>query len=146
MGYFSDLAIEKEEQAVFFDHSYLSPEMLLQWRIEDLFNRLEELHHGRYNQETVDYRNCRLSRTDIEYALPEHLSNMDDIITAIAIAKYKLQRTFSEDQYEESNVTEKDDILPGQISIWEYVERERIRRSLALCRSIRFKTHCSRNT
>lgn len=146
MGYFSDLAIEKEEQAVFFDHSYLSPEMLLQWRIEDLFNRLEELHHGRYNQETVDYRNCRLSRTDIEYALPEYLSNVDDIITAIAIAKYKLQRTFSEDQYEESNVTEKDDVLPGQITIWEYVERERIRRSLVLCRSIRFKTHCSRNT
>lgn len=125
MGYFSNLAIDKEEQATYEDHSYPSPEMQLQWRIEDLFNRLEELHHGRYNQETVDYSDCRLSRTDIEYALPEHLSNVDDIITAIAIAKYKLQRTFSEDQYEETNVTEKDDVLPGQITIWEYVEREK---------------------
>lgn len=125
MGYFSDLAIEKEEQAVFVDHSYPSPEMQLQWRIEDLFNRLEELHHGGYNQETFDYSDCRLSRTDIEYALPEHLSSVDDIITAIAIAKHKLQRAFSEDQYEETNVTEKDDVLPGQITIWEYVEREK---------------------
>lgn len=125
MGYFSNLAIDKEEQATYEDHSYPSPEMQLQWRIEDLFNRLEELHHGRYNQETVDYSDCRLSRADIEYALPEHLSNVDDIITAIAIAKYKLQRTFSEDQYEETNVTEKDDVLPGQITIWEYVEREK---------------------
>ena len=125
MGYFSNLAIDKEEQATYEDHSYPSPEMQLQWRIENLFNRLEELHHGRYNQETVDYSDCRFSRTDIEYALPEHLSNVDDIITAIAIAKYKLQRTFSEDQYEETNVTEKDDVLPGQITIWEYVEREK---------------------
>ena len=116
MGYFSDLAIEKEEQAVFVDHSYPSPEMQLQWRIEDLFNSLEE---------TFDYSDCRLSRTDIEYALPEHLSSVDDIITAIAIAKHKLQRAFSEDQYEETNVTEKDDVLPGQITIWEYVEREK---------------------
>ena len=125
MGYFSNIAIDKEEQATYEDHSYPSPEMQLQWRIEDLFNRLEELHHGRYNQETFVYSDCRLSRTDIEYALPEHLSNVDDIITAIAIAKYKLQRTFSEDQYEETNVTEKDDVLPGQITIWEYVEREK---------------------
>ena len=125
MGYFSNLAIDKEEQATYEDHSYPSPEMQLQWRIEDLFNRLEELHHGRYNHETVDYSDCRLSRTDIEYALPEHLSNVDDIITAIAIAKYKLQRTFSEDQYEETYVTEKDDVLLGQITIWEYVEREK---------------------
>lgn len=125
MGYFSNLAIDKEEQATYEDHSYPSPEMQLQWRIEDLFNRLEELHHGRYNQETVDYSDCRLSRTDIEYALPEHLSNVDDIITAIAIAKHKLQRTFSEDQYEETNVTEKDDVLPGQITILKYVEREK---------------------
>lgn len=78
MGYFSNIAIDKEEQATYEDHSYPSPEMQLQWRIEDLFNRLEELHHGRYNQETVDYSDCRLSRTDIEYALPEHLSNVDD--------------------------------------------------------------------
>ena len=125
MGYFSNLEIEKEEQAVFVDHSYPSPEMQLQWRIEDLFNRLEELHHGKYNQETIDYSDCRLSRTDIEYALPDHLSNVDDIITAIAIAKHKLQRANSEDQYDETTVTEKDDVLPGQITIWKYVEREK---------------------
>lgn len=125
MGYFSNLEIEKEEQAVFVDHSYPSPEMQLQWRIEDLFNRLEELHHGKYNQKTIDYSDCRLSRTNIEYALPEHLSNVDDIITAIAIAKHKLQRAYSEDQYDETTVTEKDDVLPGQITIWEYVEREK---------------------
>lgn len=125
MGYFSNLAIEKEEQAVFEDHSYPSPEIQLQWRIEDLFNRLEELHHGRCNQETFVYSDCRLSRTDIEYALPEHLTNVDDIITAIAIAKYKLQRAFAEEQSEETNVMEKDDVLPGQITIWEYVEREK---------------------
>lgn len=46
MEYFSNLAIEKEEQAVFEDHSYPAPEIQLQWRIEDLFNRLEELQHG----------------------------------------------------------------------------------------------------
>lgn len=125
MGYFSNLEIDKEEHAVYEDHSYPSPEMQLQWRIEDLFNRLEELHHGMCNKETFDYSDCRRSRTDIEYALPETLSNVDDIITAIAIAKYKLQRTFSEDQYEETNVMEKDDVLPGQITIWEYVEREK---------------------
>ena len=126
MRYFSNLTIEKEEQAVFEDHSYQSPEMQLQWRIEDLFNRLEELYHREYNhQETFDYSDCRLSRTDIEYTLPEHLSNVDDIITAIAIAKYKLQRTISDDQHGETNVTEKGDVLPGQITIWEYVEREK---------------------
>lgn len=125
MEYFSNLAIEKEEQAVFEDHSYPSPEIQLQWRIEDLFNRLEELQHGGYNQETFDYSDCRLSRTDIEYTLPEHLSDVDDIITSIAIAKHKLQRDFYEDQYEETNALEKDDVLPVQITIWEYVEREK---------------------
>lgn len=125
MGYFSNLAIEKEEQAVFEDHSYPSPEIQLQWRIEDLFSRLDELHHGRYNPGVLDYSDCRLSRTDIEYALPEHLTNVDDIITAIAIAKYKLQRAFAEEQCEETNVKENDDVLPGQITIWEFVEREK---------------------
>lgn len=120
MGYFSNLALEKAEQAVFEDLSYPSPEMQLQWRIEELFLRLEELHY-----ESFDYSDCRLSRNDIEYALPEHLSNVDDIITAIAIAKYKLQHAFLDDQYEETNAKEKDDVLPGQITIWEYVETEK---------------------
>ena len=120
MGYFSNLALEKEEQAVFEDLSYPSPEMQLQWRIEDLFLRLEELH-----PESFNYSDCRLSRNDIEYVLPEHLSNVNDIITAIAIAKYKLQHAFPEDQYEETNAKEKGDVLPGQITIWECVEREK---------------------
>ena len=125
MGYFSDLALEKDEQSFYDDHSYLSPKTQLQRRIEDLFNRLEELHHGRCNLGSFDSSDCRLSRTDIEYALPERLSNVDDIITAIAIAKYKLQRAFVEDTHEETNVKEKDDVLSGQITIWEYVGKEK---------------------
>lgn len=57
--------------------------------------------------------------------MPEHLSDVDDIITSIAIAKHKLQRDFSEDQYEETNALGKDDVLPVQITILEYVEREK---------------------
>lgn len=77
---------------------------------------LSILHHG-INRGSSIYSDCRLSKTDIEYALPEHLSDIDDIITAIAIAKYKLQHAFPEDQYEETNAKVKYDDLPGQITI-----------------------------
>lgn len=133
MGYFSNLSLEKEEQYSYKDHSYPSPEMQLEMRIEDLFCRLEELQHGCFDKSIFDYGDCRLSRTDLEYALPESISSVDDIITAIALAKLKLQRISEEYQQECAEKQEKDTVeIPGQITIWEYEEKDKEARKVYL--------------
>ena len=85
MGYFSEMAtIEPDYEE---DHSYPTPELQLIWRLEDLERRLEELNSGMGIKKFGD---CRLSKQEVEYALPEDLSEIEDIVYAIDVAREKL--------------------------------------------------------
>ncbi len=81
MGRFSDLAIEKIESDE--DRSYPSPERQLQWRLEELYCRREELTAVKHlcEEEYI------FTDDDIHYAPQGYLNSVRDINRAIKLAK-----------------------------------------------------------
>ncbi len=112
MGYFSDLAMELDEE----DWSYPTPERQLMWRYEDLCSRLLEL-----TESGACYRsNYFLYPSDTRYILPEHLCTVGEVETAILLAKEVL-KTYGilVDEVEPSEAEETVDTpCEGQIS-WD---------------------------
>ena len=87
MGYYSELALDDTFRE---DYSYQSPELQLQWRIEDLTVRLEDVSGGNIGTAASKYREFRFSEDDLAYAPPEFFSGSSDIIAAIELAKEKM--------------------------------------------------------
>ena len=83
MGCFSDAAIDAAYRE---DRSYPSPVQQLDWRLEDLRDRLEEI--GRVGcQDRPHY-----AQGDLVYALPEDLHDRGAILSAIAVTAAKLEQ------------------------------------------------------
>ena len=83
MGYFSDAAISAEYRD---DRSCPAPMQQLEWRLEDLQNRLEEICQ-------VDCEDrSRYAGEDLACALPEDLHDREAILAAIAVATAKLEQ------------------------------------------------------
>lgn len=87
VGYYSELALDDTFRE---DYSYQSPELQLQWRIEDLTVRLEDVSGGNIGTAASKYREFRFSEDDLAYAPPEFFSGSSDIIAAIELAKEKM--------------------------------------------------------
>ena len=83
MGYFSNLAIDKEEE--YIDYSYPSPDTQLKWRLEDLYSRLEEINEGNIPRHLID-EGLRLTDDEIRYAIPEYFVRASDVERAIELA------------------------------------------------------------
>lgn len=83
MGYFSSLAIDKEEE--YIDYSYPSPDTQLKWRLEDLYSRLEEINEGNIPRHLID-EGLRLTDDEIRYAIPEYFVRASDVERAIELA------------------------------------------------------------
>ena len=83
MGYFSNLAIDKEEE--YIDYSYPSPDTQLKWRLEDLYSRLEEINEGNIPRHLID-EGLRLTDDEIRYAIPEYSVRASDVERAIELA------------------------------------------------------------
>lgn len=83
MGYFSSLALAYEEE--YEDYSYPSPDRQLKWRLEDLYNRLEEIEEGNIPRHCID-EGLRLTDDEIRYALPEYFARASDVERAIELA------------------------------------------------------------
>ena len=80
MGFFSNVAID--HHSFCHDHSYISPEMQLLWRLEELKSRLCELNS---NAEITDSGECFCKR-DLRYALPKQFKSETDLRKAIKLA------------------------------------------------------------
>lgn len=87
MGYYSQFEIGLVENN---DASYPSLEWQLIWRIEDLERRLEELK-AKNAQNRKEYYYLL---DDIRYALPEHLSSIEEVELALQFAKDDLKDKF----------------------------------------------------
>jgi len=83
MGYYSSLAIDKDEE--YIDYSYPSPDRQLQWRLEDLYSRLEVIKEGNIPPHLID-EGLRLTDDEIRYAIPEYFVRASDVERAIELA------------------------------------------------------------
>ncbi len=104
-----------------FDWSYPSPEQQLLWRLDDLYDILDEL-----KKKDAPYGNgYRLTDNDIRYAISEEFSNgclgtVSAVERAIELAKFDLVNTYGlphpdEIIFENPEATE--DICDGQLLI-----------------------------
>ena len=122
MGYYSNLAIEGTYHE---DHSYPSPELQLKWRIEDLRSRLEDISTGNYGITAHSFMGCRFSRDNlVAYTPPEYFSRESDVMDALAIAEESLAVMEAELREIEKSKTNTDE-LPGQLTIWDSLCRDR---------------------
>lgn len=96
MGYFSRAAMDA---AGWEDRSYPSPERQLEWRLEDLLDRSEELGLG------AEECRARYTEDDLKYALPEDLLTREAVLAAIEAARRDLGRP-------ESSLTPADSAVP----------------------------------
>ena len=80
MGYYSSLAIDLESYS--YDVSYTSPEQQLLWRIDDLYNRLNELPFIKRR----NFDGAILSLDDYRYAPVKCFETYLDVQAAIQIA------------------------------------------------------------
>lgn len=123
MGYYSELALD---DAFHEDYSYPSPELQLQWRIEDLIGRLEDVSDGNVGTAASKYREYRFSEDDLAYAPPEFFSRSSDIIAAIELAKEKMAALKEKNEYFQiegsANATVELDDVSGQLSIGDYMQ------------------------
>lgn len=122
MGYFSNLAINDDD--IYEDNSYPSPERQLLWRIVDLNSRLEELTScgAELNNGYIYDEN------DIRYALPEHLTDIYKVERAIELAKEDLLNKYDINVYElaeetqaELNVTNESESECEQMNIISFL-------------------------
>ena len=123
VGYYSELALDDTFRE---DYSYQSPELQLQWRIEDLTVRLEDVSGGNIVTAASKYREFRFSEDDLAYAPPEFFSGSSDIIAAIELAKEKMAALKAKNvhfQIEENpKSTVELDYIFWQLSILDYVQ------------------------
>ena len=114
-----------------YDWSYPSPEMQLLWRLDDLYDVLDEL-----KQEDAPRRNWyRLSDDDIRYAIPEaftipdndYLRSISVVERAIDLAKDDLVNKYGLPDpdtliFDESEVVIKDCV--GQMTLIDLLDEE----------------------
>ena len=96
MGYFSSLALDREERE---DDSVLSAECQLKQRLEDLRCRLEEIRAGDIPRRRVD-EGVRLNDDEIRYATAEYFVRAVDVERAIELALRDLKRKYGIDAEE----------------------------------------------
>ena len=89
MGYFSNLAVE--HKIYDYDHSYMSPERQLLFRLEELEDRLCEL-----TQQKTGKRNEGeyFSEDNLRYVLPEHFFSAANVRKAIQLATSDLKEQY----------------------------------------------------
>lgn len=123
VGYYSELALDDTFRE---DYSYQSPELQLQWRIEDLTVRLEDVSGGNIGTAASKYREFRFSEDDLAYAPPEFFSGSSDIIAAIELAKEKMAALKAKNAHfqieENPKSTVELDYIFWQLSILDYVQ------------------------
>lgn len=107
MGYFSEFAIN---DVCLEDYSYPSPKMQLEWRIEDLFSRLEDISPYDDIGAAASCMDCRFSDDDLAYALPKDFFRVGDILAAIEKSQHKLDLLEAEAAKENAEI-------PGQCVI-----------------------------
>ena len=84
MGYFSQAAVNATGRE---ERSYPSPVLQLEWRLEDLSDRLKEIDSG-----AGEYR-ARHTEDDLAYALPKDLPTREAVLAAIEVARSRLGRS-----------------------------------------------------
>lgn len=122
-SFYSELAIEG---AYHENHSYPSPKLQLEWRIEDLRSRMEDISTGNYGITAYSFTGCRFSRDDLAYTPPKYFSRESNIVDALAIAEETLAAMEAEEaelrEIDRSKV--KTEQHPGQLAIWNILHTE----------------------
>ncbi len=124
MGYFSELAIDNPYHE---DHSAPSPELQLKWRIEDLWNRFDEISTGKQRITTAHYlMGCSYSKDDLAFTPPELFSKGSDVMEAIAIAEERMASIEAEkaDIREVEKNKSYTGVIPGQITFEDIPQAE----------------------
>ena len=109
MGYYSNAAIDKKVHRE--DHSCTSHRQQLQWRLEALEARLQEL--GGESR-------CCFSESDLRYALPEDFRSVPDVKAAIALTVQELAGRYGICAREEETTQAVDELTGMQISLLEF--------------------------
>ena len=113
MGYFSNLAADYFANEQDRDHSYSLPEKQLQWRLEDLQARLEELTElGTREADRVS-----LPENVLRYVLPRALKTVAEVEAAIDLAVRELAQRYGIYVREAPEVPILDEITDMQITI-----------------------------
>lgn len=86
MGYFSNSAAEHKSYD--HDHSYISPEKQLLWRLELLEDRLLALTHQKTEKHDAGEW---FFEDQLRYVLPEHFLSVSNVRRAIDLAIFDLQ-------------------------------------------------------
>lgn len=121
MGYFSELAIELEENYV--DYSYPSPEIQAQWRIEDLRARFDEINRPGLHKGTCP-QDCIFACNDLVYVPPECFSKSSDIMAAIQMIEEKYALCEASIDNDDSLSIEEDEEDAEQLDILESISHE----------------------
>lgn len=89
MGYFSRLSLDSRDECEFEeDRSYPSRAFLLQWRLDELLDRRQEL----MSMDTPPSGGFRLLENEIDRILPRDLFCLRDVEKAIAMTKAEIVR------------------------------------------------------
>jgi hypothetical protein len=103
--------------------------MELNWRIEDLMNRLEEIKEKGYSGGF-----SRISKECLPYVLPEHLYRISDIELAIELAQQSIieeeleeKKAYKEEYLEERLLSPRVVIIPAAVTAEKNGIREKVR-------------------
>lgn len=111
MGSFSNLDAEPYK---YHDHSITTPEQQLQWRLDDLRERIDELKttSGLYGGV------CRYTKNDLRYALPGCFHTIYELEIAIELAVEDLKNKYGiQISAEEAEETVTGDLTGSQLSL-----------------------------
>lgn len=115
MGYYSNLANDRECHP--YDTSYTSPEQQLLWRLDDLYDRLDELPFIKRR----DYDGATFSLDDYRYAPVECFETYLDVQAAILIVVYDLQNKYGIVVSEDSPASLSAETSIEQLTLFDYI-------------------------